>query len=90
MAKFDRSKDGVKARVDFIRGSVRKKKGQELTDEELATMTDEAVDNEVLFNRLEILTDAKAEGDAGSPASDTSGSASASEAPAGRTARKAS
>lgn len=53
MAKFDRKAQQLKARVQFIRGSVRKTKGQLLSDSEADTMTDDAVQDEIDLGNLE-------------------------------------
>ena len=66
MAKFDRKAQQLKARVQFVRGSVRKGKGAVLTDAETDTMTDAQVEDEIVLGNLEAVDrEAEAEAPAG-------------------------
>lgn len=53
MSKFDRAAKQLKARVQFVRGTVRKSKGAKLTDAETDTMTDQAIEDEIELGTLE-------------------------------------
>lgn len=53
--KFNRASQQLKARVLFIRGSVSKKAGEVLSDEETDTMTDDAISDEITFGTFEAI-----------------------------------
>jgi hypothetical protein len=72
MAKFNRKTDKLRARVMFIRGALQKAKGSELTEEEVDTLSDETIQDQVNLEILEIVEGEKeadppagGEGDAG-------------------------
>jgi len=78
MSKFDRKAQQLKARVQFVRGTVRKGKGATLSDEEADTMTDDQVADEITLGNLEAVdreaeapeAPAGGEGEAGDKAGD--------------------
>lgn len=53
--KFDRKAQQLRARVQFVRGSIRKGKGGKLTDAEADTMTDDQVADEITLGNLEAI-----------------------------------
>ena len=76
MSKFDRKAQQLKARVQFIRGTVRKSKGAKLTDAETDTFTDQAIADEIELGTLEAI-DREADEEPVDPAANEGGAAGA-------------
>lgn len=55
MSKFDRKTQQLKARVQYVRGTVRKAKGSTLNEAEADTMTDKQIEDEIALGHLEAI-----------------------------------